>query len=247
MGNYSDVDLLDFVENGEQDSDIQLALDQDPSLKRRLEELKMVADLMAESSSFQPPKSLKEGFMRELSAEPERPRTFQIQWPSIAAAILLLIAGYGFGRISNQNNSDEERQLLQEVSMLKELLLASQLKEPSASTRLQVVNSIENLESEPSEALVKVLIQTACSDKSPNVRYEAVQALGDFIEYAAVRDGLLQTLEYQDDALIQIAIIQLLVEAEEKSAISTMQKLLESEETSPEVKKQAEIAIEILI
>ena len=247
MSKYSDEDLLEYLESGRSDKVLTEALEKDSNLMQRFQELEKVSDLLQGSSTLSPPKSIKESFMMELEAASSQPKAFQVQWPSVAAAVLLVIMGYGFGRMSQQAVPNQEAELLQEVSMLKELLLASQLKEPSASTRLHVVNSIENLESEPSEGLVQVLIQTARSDKSPNVRYEAVQALGDFIEYTSVREGLVESLEYQDDALIQIAIIQLLVEAEEKSAISTMKKLVESEKTSPEVKKQAEIAIEILI
>ncbi len=218
----------------------------DVELASRLDELGKFDEFLQGTSNFEPPLSMKNDFSAELAVQ-KAPQVRQQWLPQMAAAVALLIIGIGLGRYTVDTKSSETVLLAQEVKTLKELVLTSQLQEQTASTRLQVVNSIQLLEATPSDEVINALIQTASADASPNVRYEAIQALGQFIDHVSVRQGLLQSLENQNDALIQIAIIQLLVKAEEKAAIATMKKLIKADDTSAEVKRQAEIAVEILI
>ena len=62
-----------------------------------------------------------------------------------------------------------------------------------------------------------------------------------------VRYELVKSLEEQTDPLIQISLIVILVEAQEKSATVPMRKLIDAEETLPQVKEQAELALKVLI
>ncbi len=79
------------------------------------------------------------------------------------------------------------------------------------------------------------------------MRYAALQALSNYLDNEQVRYELVKSLETQTDPLIQISLIMVLVEAQEKSARVPMKKLIENKETLPEVKEQAEIALKVLI
>ena len=166
-------------------------------------------------------------------------------WMQIAAAVAHLIIGFGAGKFSGDESSNELALLKDEIQSLREVTLTSTLQRHSASERILAVNRIEqktalNLE------LISTLISTLNSDESPNVRYAALQALEKFISEKEVRAELVKSLEAQTDPLIQISLITILVNAEERSAIAPLRDIVEDEDISPEVKKQAEVAIQVL-
>ena len=74
----------------------------------------------------------------------------------------------------------------------------------------------------------------------------ALQALKKFIAEEDVKAELVKSLEAQSDPLIQISLITILVEAEERSAIAPLKDMIKNEQTTPEVKQQAEVAIQVL-
>ena len=81
----------------------------------------------------------------------------------------------------------------------------------------------------------------------PNVRYAAAQALARFIDEEDVRLRMAESLEEQTDPLIQISLISILTEAQEKHAIKPLKKILDQDSINMDVKRQADIALEILI
>ena len=56
-----------------------------------------------------------------------------------------------------------------------------------------------------------------------------------------------ESLEEQTDPLIQISLISILTEAQEKHAIKPLKKILDQDSINMDVKRQADIALEILI
>jgi HEAT repeat protein len=108
------------------------------------------------------------------------------------------------------------------------------------------VNRIEEKATINAE-LLATLVNTLNSDESPNVRYAALQALTNYMDQDQVRYELVKSLESQTDPLIQISLITIMIEAQEKSARVPMKKLIEDEQTLQEVKDQAAIALKILV
>ena len=106
------------------------------------------------------------------------------------------------------------------------------------------MNQIQSTKEAINPELVSTLINTLNSDESPNVRYAALQALEKYVDYTDVRSELVKSLESQQDPLIQISLITILVEAEERSAIAPLKDIINNEDVSPEVKQQAEVAIQ---
>lgn len=245
--NVSDEQLIALLE-GESNAELEKELEHNPGLQKRYYELKEVLDAMSKSTSPELPAHIGEAVAQAVYDEQMRiQRGFS--WYQLAAAVAILIIGFTLGRLGQSEGPDNTSELLalkNEISSLKEATLTSSLKQYSASDRIFAVNQIERSQ-EINAELLETLVTTLNSDESPNVRYAALQALTNFINQEQVRYALVKSLEGQTDPLIQIALITILVEAEEKSARVPMKKLIETEETLPEVKEQAEIALQVLI
>ena len=131
--------------------------------------------------------------------------------------------------------------------MLQQLVMMNTLQDHTASERLQAISLIEESPSAPDEGLVNTLVQSMNNDGSPNVRFAAVQALGRFIDTESVRAQMVRSLGDQDDPLVQIALINLLMQAGEKAAIAPLYKIAANENVPVEVRRTAELALDILI
>ena len=168
----------------------------------------------------------------------------------VAAVILILITGVLIGMQLTKNNPSnniaELEKLNSEVVALKKVVMISMLEGESASDRMQVVNYIDE-QAEPDDELVNVLIKIMETDQNVNVRIEAVIALARFDENLIVRDALIKSLEIQTEPSIQIMLINILVEMEEKRAYEPLKQLMEKENTHEAVKSHAENSLKVLV
>lgn len=252
---FTDEQIIEYLEGGldpDQRKLVELQLETDPEFKSNLQELEQLLQTIARVPDVEAPPELEWGFKAELDrmqqasndkASPA-PHTW---WLQIAAGFGLLIIGFLGGSQQTGSSTSELLAMQSQIQGLQQVVMQQTLESPSASERIKAVNQIEQVSYQPDETLVHTLVKTATQDKSVNVRYAAVQALGNFMDYPSVRNEMVRSLGHQTEPLIQIAMISLLVEAQERAAISSIKKLLENEATSPEVKQQAEIAMDILI
>lgn len=255
MKSITDEQLIDYLEGGadsEVTHQIESQLESNAELRKRLESFRTLLKTMDQSRDFEVPDELEWNFkaelQRELSQRSGTEKTDQGRWwLQIAAGLGLLVMGYLVGTRQTPSQQPELLALQDQVLSLQKTVMQKSLESSSASERLRVVSQIKEVGFQPDEALIRSLLKTATQDKSTNVRYAAVQALGNFMEYPEIRMEMVRSLEQQTEPLIQIALINLLVEAQEKAAISSIKKLLDDEETTDEVKDQAEIAMDILI
>jgi len=171
-----------------------------------------------------------------------------------AAAVLLVLGGYWLGGRGEMTapEGNELTEMRQELGDIKEMLMLANLKAQHPSERLQAVSQVESYQSSyPNRIdpkLVGALVNTLNTDGSPNVRLAAANALQKFaISSDTVRAELVRSLEFQTEPIVQIALISMMVELEEKSAIGKLKQLVENDGTFPEVKKQAQLGIEVLI
>lgn len=241
---FTDEQLIALIE-GEQNEALQQSLKEDEALKRRFTELKEVMDAMQSVEEIEVPFHVEANFKAELAKEKIKGNNGQMSWMQIAAAVALLIIGFGAGKFSGGDSSEDLIALRDEIQSLKEFTLTNTLQKHSASERIMAVNQIEQGSSVNKE-LISTLITTLNSDESPNVRYAALKALEKFIAEEDVRAELVKSLETQSDPLIQISLITILVEAEERSAIAPLKEIMKNEQITPEVKQQAEVAIQVL-
>ncbi|MEP5610946.1 MAG: HEAT repeat domain-containing protein [Cyclobacteriaceae bacterium] len=240
----TDKELIELLE-GNPNQALEQMISEDKDLGRRFQELKEVLGTIENTRSLDVPAHIEMNFREAvLNEQSKQGATFSRM--HIAAAVTILILGFGLGRFSGDSNSTELAGLKDEVKALKEVTLTSALQRYSASERIMAVNQIEASTQTVNPELISTLINTLNSDESPNVRYAALQALTTYIDNSDVRAELVKSLEAQTDALLQISLISILMEAEERSAIAPLKDIINKQEIAPEVRRQAEIAIQVL-
>ncbi|MEL7148880.1 MAG: HEAT repeat domain-containing protein, partial [Bacteroidota bacterium] len=92
-----------------------------------------------------------------------------------------------------------------------------------------------------------VLVNALNTDKSPNVRIAAANALEKWQNSEYVRSELVNAMEFQNNPIVQITLINMLINMGEKSAIKPFRKIAEDEKVEQLVREQAQIGIEVLI
>ncbi len=239
--------LIEYLETGKINRDDETHLSSCEDCKSLKNELAEVLQLMAEAPEKATPSHIRWAVDAAVREEKLNSGGSQsARWLQIAASIGILLLGFWLGKVSS-GNEEQIAALQEQIAELHEVTLTSALKTHSASERILAVNQIGESPARSSERLIMTLIQTVNTDESANVRYEAIQALEKFADNQLVRNELVQSLEVQEDPLIQIALIRILVDAKEKAAVDPLKKMIESDQVIPEVKQQAETAIKILI
>ncbi|MCB0371463.1 MAG: HEAT repeat domain-containing protein [Muricauda sp.] len=156
----------------------------------------------------------------------------------VAASIALLVASFQMGSVFQQKKVDKEIALLKdETDHMKQTAMLSLMENQSASKRIQGVSYIEEFEN-PDEAIIQALANRLLNDENDNVRLTAFEALSKFTSSEKVKNVLIEALEKEKNPSIQVAIIQTLVQIQEKKAAEPMKRLLEQEDTQPFIKEQ---------
>ncbi|HEY7335484.1 MAG TPA: HEAT repeat domain-containing protein [Bryobacteraceae bacterium] len=172
-------------------------------------------------------------------ARSSRPPVWQI-----AAGIALLVGGglLGYGL---RPKDSELAQLREEVSSMRQLVALSLLQQQSASERLRGVSWAYRVEPSDSEVL-QALLNSVNGDPSVNVRLAAVDALHAFGSNVVARKGVLGSLEKQDAPLVQVAILDLLVDLNDRDAEPVLRRLMQNVSTDSGVRQRAQWALEKL-
>ncbi|MGB3464256.1 MAG: HEAT repeat domain-containing protein [Cyclobacteriaceae bacterium] len=244
MEKITDEQLIAYIE-GEKNEELSILIANNQELMQRYTDLKDLLLVIEKTEDPEVPPAIGQRLQEAIYMEKSNAKG-AFQWFRVAAAVLLLVAGYAIGSMSTTDmTSDEFIALRQEIQSLKNSQLTGKLSQHSASERIMAVNEIE-ASAKPNPELTATLINTLNSDESANVRYAALQALKNYLEDSTVKAELVKSLELQQDPLIQISLISILLEASERSAVVPLRDMLAREKLSPEVKKQAELALKIL-
>lgn len=192
-------------------------------------------------------------FYQALSDEKKASRKSSINFnwsfllPRLAFAVVLILAGFFSGYLlQSPSQKSEVKQLTEEVSELKEMMMLSLLEKESAAQRLKAVS----LTSEMPHASSKVtdaLFTTLNQDENVNVRLAALEALEPYAKDSNVRSRLIESIALQDSPLVQVALAELMVAIQEKSSVKELKKLLDSDKTPKEVKSKISESINVLI
>ncbi len=97
------------------------------------------------------------------------------------------------------------------------------------------------------ENVIDVLVKTLNNDKNVNVRLAAAYALSKFAYERSVSDSLVKSLTRQTDPILQVALINILAERKEKSALRPIQEIISNKSTLKEVRDVAENSLHVLI
>jgi len=190
--------------------------------------------------------SYQEGRWEKTSLAAERKKFFGlgdlVHWlrtPSLSAAwaCVLLVAGFLGGRYIDRDttNRDQLADLRQELHSTRQLVALS------ASERLQGVSWSTRLAPDPE--VLDALQHTLRYDSSVDVRLAALDALSRYGKRPDVSRGLVESLESQQSPMVQVALIDLLVELHDSSAVEPLKRLQQEPTVDPTVRKRADWGI----
>jgi hypothetical protein len=154
----------------------------------------------------------------------------------IAAALLL--AGFLGGMMLRpaRDGREELASLREEVHEMRQMVTISLQKQQSASERLKGVAWSSNVSRPDAESL---LMHTLNYDPSVDVRLAAVDALSRFAGDPAVREGLVKSLPKQDSPLVQISLIDLLVQLNDRQSVDVLIQLSNDSSQNRQVRQRA--------
>lgn len=212
-----------------------------------LEQHRALAGMIGNLPRETPPESLRQSFEQMLQEEQQRSSRPSKRFflPAglnkalrVAASFLLLAAGYWLGTYRQQQQAAVQIGELKEQSReLKTEITLAMLDNRSASKRIQAVSYTEEI-GQPDNKVLQAIIARLQYDENVNVRLAAVEALWRFKDKSSVRDALILSLGTEKSPDVQIAVIQVLAETQDRRAIKPMQKLLKEPETPGYVKQQ---------
>jgi hypothetical protein len=143
-----------------------------------------------------------------------------------AAALILVAGGFVAGRQTSPAPVTDPAiaELREELRATRQMVSLSLLQQQSASERLRGITYTSQIE-RPGGELVSALLDTLMHDPDVNVRLKSIDALKRFADRENVRHAAADTLtEPAAMPLVQIALIDFLVEANDRrSAVSLRQ------------------------
>jgi HEAT repeat protein len=139
----------------------------------------------------------------------------------------------------------EVASLHEELRSMRQLVVISMLQQQSASERLQGV-SYSRAQTEPDPKVLNALLHTMRYDNSVDVRLAALDALSHYGSRQDVRKGLMDSLQEQQSPLVQVALIDVLVDLHDASAVDRLKRLQKDPKTDPSVRKRADWGIQQL-
>ncbi|HYG20184.1 MAG TPA: HEAT repeat domain-containing protein, partial [Ohtaekwangia sp.] len=225
------IDYIDGKLNERERQKIEREITLNPDVARLHEELKAVMHLMSRSPRLEPSAELKSSFNAMLEQEighATRSKTIFFR-PSVyraAAAIALLALGVtmGFWISQYRRQQDELAEIKKEMQETKLALMAMLDNDQSASQRVLGATVALRMDKADTE-IVNALVRAMNEDPSTNVRLAALDALKKFHQDPAVRKVLIASLATQKDPVVQINLIRLLVEMQEKAAVKELQRI----------------------
>jgi anti-sigma factor RsiW len=174
----------------------------------------------------------------------------QIPAAAFVWACLFLACGFLIGRQSDRGkNEDLQAKLADmqgELAATRQTVALAMLQQQSASQRLAGVSWTTRLP-EPDPRVMNQLLHTLRFDSSVDVRLAALDALSHYATQPEIRRELVDALQSQQSPLVQIALIDLLVDLHDKSAVPQFRKFQQDPKVNPTVKKRVDWGIQQLL
>jgi hypothetical protein len=161
--------------------------------------------------------------------------------------LLVVLGGFaGYWMRSDKKGHEEIAELREEVHETRRMLAVSLLNQSSAGERLKGVSWSAQIMS-PDAEFLETLYHTLNSDPNVNVRLAAMDALARFADMPDVRKKLISSLSGQDSPLVQIMLIDILVNLNERQSIDTLQRVADDEDLNPQVRERAQWGLQQLL
>jgi hypothetical protein len=174
----------------------------------------------------------------------------QIPAAAIVWACLFLVCGFLIGRQSDRGKNEDLRAKLTdmqgELAATRQTVALAMLQQQSASKRLEGV-SWSTRYGGPDPKITNALLHVLRFDNNVDVRLAALDALSHDAARPEVRSELVDALQSQQSPLVQIALIDLLVDLQDKSAVPQFRKFLQDPKINPTVKKRVDWGIQQLL
>ena len=173
----------------------------------------------------------------------------QLPAAGIVWACLFLVCGYFIGKHSDRGTDAAAQaqinEMRQELGATRQMVALSMLQQQSASQRLEGVSWSTRLP-EPDPKVMSALLHTVRFDNSVDVRLAALDALGRYADRPEVRRELVDVLQTTQSPMVQVALIDLLVDLHDKSAVPQFKKFQQDPHVNPTVKKRVDWGIQQL-
>jgi hypothetical protein len=221
-----------------------------PICQARLHELETVWHGLDNLPRHEPSPRLRERFYTMLEQEMRKKESrqkektgfgFFLGSPRLAVTAAIFMMGLFLGYEIGGHRLRESRllELRQEVESIKQQMSISMLQQQSSFERMKGVRLSTEV-SQPNDLLIQMLFSKINTDPSVSVRLAAVDAVALFSARNDVQTLLINSLLSQNSPLVQIAIIDQLTYIREKTALTALKILIESQDTQPDVKRFAE-------
>lgn len=173
----------------------------------------------------------------------------QLPAAGIVWACLFLACGYFIGKHADRGidavAQAQLNEMRQELGATRQMVALSMLQQQSASQRLEGVSWSTRLP-EPDPKVMGALMHTVRFDNSVDVRLAALDALGRYADRPEVRRELVDVLQTTQSPMVQVALIDLLVDLHDKSAVPQFKKFQQDPHVNPTVKKRVDWGIQQL-
>ena len=143
-----------------------------------------------------------------------------------AAAAAILVIGVALGRETAPAPPQDPviGEMRAELREMRHMVTLSLLQQQSASERLKGVTYTSQIE-QPDRDVVSALLEALKYDPNVNVRLATIDALKRFSNDASVRRVAVDTLADQTSPVVQIALIDFVVETNDREAADTLRRM----------------------
>ncbi|MEM6697183.1 MAG: HEAT repeat domain-containing protein [Bacteroidota bacterium] len=242
------IDYLDGKLSIEEQQEVEQCLQEDIALQAQLAEMQQLQNLMENALNLSTSQQLDDRFYQMLNAEANKNaqtakvipmrRRFTREW-QIAAGFLLLFSFLTGVLLLNKQQHQREMAMMEKALEQNQQMIFNLLEGESPSARIKAVNFSTQSPQTANTATFEVLAKVLNSDDNLNVRLAALDALTQFADSTEVRKILVEALEKQREPITQIALIQALVQLEEKGVVPKLQELINHPMLEKPVKDEA--------
>ena len=173
----------------------------------------------------------------------------QMPFAGVAWACVFLICGFLIGkhmeRPPEDNSKVQLEEMRRELAATRQMVALSMLQQQSASQRLEGVSWSRRLQ-QPDPQVLNALFHTLRFDSSVDVRLAALDALGRYSSQPDVRQQLVGALESKQSPLVQIALIDVLVDMHDRSALPQLKQFDKDPKVNPAVRQRVDWGIQQL-
>lgn len=174
---------------------------------------------------------------------PRKSYAFVPYWRKVAAAVVLLLAGFGVGQFINTDKSTTKslqadmKELKAEMSSLKKIAIVSLLQEESAHKKIKALflaGQLDNVDVD----LVKMILRTAENAESINVRLTAIDVLAQRPSNDSIKFALVPLLLKQTESAVQMSILDVIRQLNDTQLLHQLRSIQDQSLLSPDAKQE---------